>query len=329
MRAEKLISGAQIIHVAGGGGMIAVSQFLTTKVGNGNAVVTQGAGHLSFPVKQDPGLAERRRAARAPRGRIRAAGRAQPVGVQDDRGPDRQVQGQSELDRLGRGPRAARPTYIFYALISKAAGIDAKQLNYLPHANTGDIVAAVLGGHAHVGAGGYQDFVAQVQAGRMRVLAVGSPERLPGIDAPTLRERGLDVVLTNWRGVSAHPSLSVQQLDRLSALFATMSRARAGARSSRRRAERPVPGSQGLRRVHEIRAGARARRAAGARHGSEMNLRERIGVDVGRRAKIEDGIDAAVKHGIRFLDIKIDVAPNAIESLSAERISRDPQPLRR
>ena len=52
-----------------------------------------------------------------------------------------------------------------------------------------------------------------------------------------------------------------------------------------------------------------------------MNLRERIGVDVGRRAKIEDGIDAAVKHGIRFLDIKIDVAPNAIESLSAERIA--------
>lgn len=41
MRAEKLISGAQIIHVAGGGGMIAVSQFLTTKVGNGNAVVTR------------------------------------------------------------------------------------------------------------------------------------------------------------------------------------------------------------------------------------------------------------------------------------------------
>jgi len=52
-----------------------------------------------------------------------------------------------------------------------------------------------------------------------------------------------------------------------------------------------------------------------------MNLRERIGVDVGRRAKIEDGIDAAVKHGIRFLDVKIDVAPNAIETLTAERIA--------
>ena len=52
-----------------------------------------------------------------------------------------------------------------------------------------------------------------------------------------------------------------------------------------------------------------------------MNLRERIGVDVGRRAKIEDGIDAAVKHGIRFLDVKIDVAPNAIETLTDERVA--------
>ena len=54
---------------------------------------------------------------------------------------------------------------------------------------------------------------------------------------------------------------------------------------------------------------------------SAMNLRDRIGVDVGRRAKIEDGIEAAIKHGIRFLDVKIDVAPNAIESLTPERIA--------
>jgi putative tricarboxylic transport membrane protein len=224
MRAEKLISGAQIIHVAGGGGMIAVSQFLTTKVGNGNAVVTQGAGHLSFPLSNKTPVSLNDVVPLA-----RLAGEYELLVVRS----------QSEFKTIedliakykanpssivwAAGSRGSTD-HIFYALISKAAGIDAKQLNYLPHANTGDIVAAVLGGHAHVGAGGYQDFVAQVQAGRMRVLAVGSPERLPGIDAPTLRERGLDVVLTNWRGVSAHPSLSVQQLDRLSALFENMAK---------------------------------------------------------------------------------------------------------
>lgn len=224
MRAEKLISGAQIMHVAGGGGMMAVSQFLTGKVGNGNAVVTQGAGHLSFPLSNKTPVSLNDVVPLA-----RLAGEYELLVVRTE----------SEFKTIddviakykanpgsivwAAGARGSTD-HIFYALISKAAGIDPKRLNYLPHANTGDIVAAVLGGHAHVGAGGYQDFVSQVQGNRMRVLAVGSAERLPGIDAPTLRERGLDVVVTNWRGVSAHPSLSVQQLDRLSELFEKMAK---------------------------------------------------------------------------------------------------------
>lgn len=51
-----------------------------------------------------------------------------------------------------------------------------------------------------------------------------------------------------------------------------------------------------------------------------MGLRERIGVDLGRRCKIEDGLAAAVEHGIKYLDLKIDVAPNAIEALTPDRI---------
>ena len=41
----------------------------------------------------------------------------------------------------------------------------------------------------------------------MRVLAVASPERLPGLDAPTLKELGYDLVFANWRGVSVHKKL--------------------------------------------------------------------------------------------------------------------------
>lgn len=50
LKTENLVTGTQVTHYAGGGGMIAISQFLTTKSGNSNAVVTQGAGHLSFPL---------------------------------------------------------------------------------------------------------------------------------------------------------------------------------------------------------------------------------------------------------------------------------------
>ena len=51
------------------------------------------------------------------------------------------------------------------------------------------------------------------------------------------------------------------------------------------------------------------------------NLRNKIGIDFGQRNKIEDGIEVAIRHGVRFLDLKIDVAPNAIETLTDERVT--------
>lgn len=51
-----------------------------------------------------------------------------------------------------------------------------------------------------------------------------------------------------------------------------------------------------------------------------MTLRDRIGIDLGQRNRIEDGLKAAIEHGVKFLDLKVDVAPNAIESLSNERV---------
>jgi sugar phosphate isomerase/epimerase len=52
-----------------------------------------------------------------------------------------------------------------------------------------------------------------------------------------------------------------------------------------------------------------------------MSLRDRIGIDVGERNKIEDGIDAAIRNGVRFLDLKIEVAPNAVETLTDARVA--------
>lgn len=51
-----------------------------------------------------------------------------------------------------------------------------------------------------------------------------------------------------------------------------------------------------------------------------MNLRDRIGIDLGRRSRIEEGLLTAAEHGIRFVDVKLDTAPNAIEQLTPERV---------
>ena len=37
----------------------------------------------------------------------------------------------------------------------------------------------------------------QIKAGKLRLIAVSSDQRLPGIQAPTLKEQGIDVVVQN------------------------------------------------------------------------------------------------------------------------------------
>src|SRR3712207_6203201 len=50
-----------------------------------------------------------------------------------------------------------------------------------------------------------------------------------------------------------------------------------------------------------------------------MNFRDRIGIDLGRRVKLEDGIEWAGKHGVRFIDIQLDTAENALTTIDEAR----------
>jgi hypothetical protein len=45
--------------------------------------------------------------------------------------------------------------------------------------------------------------------------------------------------------------------------------------------------------------------------GMAEDLYHRIGVDIGRRAKLEDGIDWAASNGVRYVDIQLDYGENA------------------
>lgn len=50
-----------------------------------------------------------------------------------------------------------------------------------------------------------------------------------------------------------------------------------------------------------------------------MTLLDRIGVDVGRRLKLEDAITWAAEHGVRHIDIQLDTGANAVTSFDAAR----------
>lgn len=93
--------------------------------------------------------------------------------------------------------------------LEKAAGI---QLNYIVFQSGGEANAALLGGSVDFASPNPSEAAQLIQAGRLRPIAMFSPERLekwPNV--PTAREQGFDVTLEQHRGVVAAGGLTKDQ----------------------------------------------------------------------------------------------------------------------
>ena len=120
---------------------------------------------------------------------------------------------------VGGGSSPGGPDHLAPMLMAKAAGIAPKEVNYIPFDGGGELLASILGNKVAFGVSGVGEYLDQIKAGELRLLAVTGPERVPGLDAPTLRESGLDTDFTNWRGIVAPPGLSGAERDKLVALI--------------------------------------------------------------------------------------------------------------
>ena len=119
------------------------------------------------------------------------------------------------------GGSAGGTDHILAGLIAKAAGADVSKLNYVPFSGGGEALAAIMGGHVAAGISGYSEWSGQIQSGELRALAISAPERVAGIDIPTLKEQGIDVDLANWRAIVAAPGISDDQKKELLAAVDT------------------------------------------------------------------------------------------------------------
>ena len=113
------------------------------------------------------------------------------------------------------GGSAGGSDQILAGLIAEAVGVAPRRVNYIAFSGGGESLSAILGGQVSVGINGLAEFAAQSEAGTLRLLAVSSAERLPGLSVPTLREQGVDVEFENWRSVVAPPGLTAEQRRRL------------------------------------------------------------------------------------------------------------------
>ncbi|MDQ1003374.1 putative tricarboxylic transport membrane protein [Neobacillus niacini] len=89
-------------------------------------------------------------------------------------------------------------------------GVDPTKVKYVSYDGGGEAITALLGGNADVigtDASSVKEFL---KAGKVRVLAITSDERLAGDfkEVPTAKEQGVDAEFTIWRGVFGPEKMS-------------------------------------------------------------------------------------------------------------------------
>ncbi len=95
------------------------------------------------------------------------------------------------------------------ALLAKLAGIDPKVLRFVALEGGGEAFTAMDANFVQVVPGDASEATLYSGAGKVRVLAVLSEKRLPGVlaNAPTAREQGIDLVWPIIRGVWMGPKV--------------------------------------------------------------------------------------------------------------------------
>jgi tripartite-type tricarboxylate transporter receptor subunit TctC len=85
------------------------------------------------------------------------------------------------------------------------------------HEGGGDQMIGVLNGTYDLGIGEMQELHGQLEAGKVRLLAVLTEKRVPGLELATAREQGIDLVVTKFRGLAGPKNLPPEVLDAWSA----------------------------------------------------------------------------------------------------------------
>lgn len=211
MQAEGISGNVQVTNVPGAGGTIGLAQFATQENGNPNALIVGGYVMVgAILTNMSPVTLEDV----TPIARLTGEAVALVVPAASD------IQSVDDLvAKLKENPGAVAwaggsaggVDHITAGLIAKAVDVDPTQVNYIAYSGGGEALAAILGGQVTVGLSGVSEFASQIEAGELRLLAVSTDTRVPGFDAPTLMEEGVDVAVQNWRMVAAAPGISDEQ----------------------------------------------------------------------------------------------------------------------
>ena len=125
---------------------------------------------------------------------------------------------------IGTSGTIGSQDWLKMALLARRAGIDPKQLRFVALEGGGEEYTAMHAGYVQVISGDASEAALYADPAKVRVLAVLSERRLPGVlaAAPTAREQGYDLVWPVIRGVWMGPRVPDADYRRWVAAFDRM-----------------------------------------------------------------------------------------------------------
>ena len=207
--------GVEVYNVPGAGGTIGLSQLTSKQAGKSNELMVMGLVMLgAIETNKSPVDLSKT----TPIAALTTEPEAIVVRSQSKYKTMQQLVDDMKSDpaKISFGGGSAGGTdQILVGLVAKAAGVDPSKPKYVAYSGGGEATQSILSGSVDAGVSGVSEFADQVEAGKMRVLAVSTAEPVPvaGKPAKTLKEQGLDVEITNWRGVVAPPDIKPAERD--------------------------------------------------------------------------------------------------------------------
>ncbi len=102
---------------------------------------------------------------------------------------------------------------IVMEMVKQQAGLD---ILHIPYKGSGPVMTDLMGGLVDSFFAPYTPLMGLINQGKLRLLAVSSDKRVASLpDVPTLKESGIDVVMTQWYGLVAPKGTPQPVVDRL------------------------------------------------------------------------------------------------------------------
>ncbi|SCW82060.1 Bug family tripartite tricarboxylate transporter substrate binding protein [Ancylobacter rudongensis] len=228
LQSDKLVGNVQVLNVPGAGGTIGLAQFVNSSKGDPNVMIVGGYVMVGAIItnKSPVNLSMVTPIARLT-GEYEAI--AVPAASPLKSLADLVVALKADPQKVSwAGGSAGGTDHITAGLFTKAIGVDPRKVNYIAFSGGGESLASLLGGKVTVGISSLSEYDAQAKAGKLRILGVSSPTRLPEApDVPTFKEAGVDVEIQNWRMIAAAPGITPEQKQELSQTIEKMVKSKA------------------------------------------------------------------------------------------------------